>query len=78
MNAAQKEVERLAAEIAEAARRSFSALFLRMGSIIITALYIQRARDMHQASLPGRGKRWSRKRPDRQRAAAHRQQRSLS
>lgn len=77
MNAAQKEVERLAAEIAEAARRSFRAL-LRMGSIIITVRYIQRVRDMHQASPPGHGRPWSRRRPDRQRAAAHRQQRSPS
>lgn len=77
MNTAQKEVERLAAEIADAARRSFREL-LRMGSIIITVRYIQRARDMRQASPLGHGRPWSRRRTDRQSAAAYRQQRSPS
>lgn len=74
MNTAQ-EIERLAAEIAEAARRAFREL-LRMGSVTITVRYIQRARDTRQASPPGRGKPWSRRRPDRQKAAAYQQQKS--
>lgn len=52
-----QEMERLAIEIADAARTSFRTL-LKMANVTITVLYTLLARDMRQVSPPGRGKLW--------------------
>ncbi len=68
-----QEIETLAIEIADAARTSFRALF--ENGVTITVRYILLARDMRQASPPGRGKLWRWNRPGKETKVTHRDRR---